>query len=113
MALEIRVTLLGTDSLPLTMPLSEFSHVPSQATIKRLNIPLPPLNPGASIITGPLLRGRGEAGNTISSGGLGGTGMTIGAEPRTLLGALLRLLALDDGGGAWDMEARLSSDRLL
>jgi hypothetical protein len=71
-------------------------------------MPRPPLNPGASTKAGgPRLldRGRGAGGKRISIGGLGVEDTTMGAEPRALLGALLRLRTLDGTlEGAVDME---------
>lgn len=49
MARDMRVMLLGIERLPFFMPLSELFHVPSHATISLLNMPRPPLSPGASM----------------------------------------------------------------
>jgi hypothetical protein len=101
--------LLGTANFPLLLPSSESFHVPSHATISLLNMPLPPLSPGASIASGPfrptlLLLARG-AGMSKTSGDFalrGGASTTIGAGFLWAieLGARLLLLALD---GATDI----------
>ena len=90
--------------MPFLVPSSEFSQVPSQATISLLNIPLPPLNPGASTAgsTLPLLLllVLGVAGTSTMRGDfapLRGISTTIGDEFRgaLVLGARLLLLARD------------------
>ena len=104
MALEIRVMLLGIESVPFLVPSSEFSQVPSQATMSLLNIPLPPLNPGASTAGSTLPRllllALGVTGTSTMRGDfapLRGISTTIGAAVRgaLVLGARLLLLARD------------------
>jgi len=107
MAREMRVTLLGMERLPFFMPLSELFHVPSQATISLLNMPRPPLSPGASRdLWRPTLRLREGGGGTSTMRGVLAppreTSTTIGPGLRgaRVLGARLLLRARD---GATDM----------
>lgn len=106
MALDMRVMLLGMERVPFLVPSSEFSQVPSHATINLLNMPLPPLSPGASTMGSRMLRtllllARGAgAGTSMMSGDLAplrGTSTTMGCDVNgaLVLGARLLLRARD------------------
>src|SRR5690242_16991490 len=96
-ALDIRVTLLGIARSLFFSPSSEFSHVPSHATISLLNMPHPPLSPGVSM--------NGTFRPTLLARLTDRTGMSTTIGVRGLLGGAYTTIG--PGGGARMLGARL------